>query len=233
MTSINVIQATPFTLSEPIGTSETEIAVKNFVDIYGERVVMSGDIQYCTIDPLSAENQEIISFTGIEETTSTISTLLGVTRALDAKPDPVTGLYGTDPANERSHGANITCILSDNPQVWDKKTSKDEDETITGYWDFTHLPTSQGGNATDSDQLITYAQALALATGTASINRIVVSGYAGETIAIGDVVYLKASDNRYWKASASASASSENVLLGIAQGAGTAGNAILNGVMLR
>lgn len=93
MTSINTIQARPFTLSEPIGTTETEIAVKNLLDIYGNRIVMSGDIQFTTIDPLSQENQEIISFTGIEETTDTISTLTGVTRGLDAQPDPVTGIY--------------------------------------------------------------------------------------------------------------------------------------------
>lgn len=34
MASINLIQAKPFTLLEPIGTTETEISVKDFVDIY-------------------------------------------------------------------------------------------------------------------------------------------------------------------------------------------------------
>lgn len=140
MTSINLVQAIPFTLAEPIGTTETEIAVKNMLDIAGNRVVMSGDIQFCTIDPLSSENQEIISYTDIEFTTATISTLTGVTRGLDPQPDPVTGEYGSDPTNLRSHGANITCILSDNPQVWDKKTSKDEEETITKQWTFEVSP---------------------------------------------------------------------------------------------
>ena len=41
MASINLIQAKPFTLLEPIGTSDTEISVKNFVTIYGEQVEMS------------------------------------------------------------------------------------------------------------------------------------------------------------------------------------------------
>lgn len=80
MSSINLVQAKPFTLLEPIGTSETEISVKNFVDIYGEQVVMSGTVQYATLEPTSLDNQEIISFTDIVIISDTISKLTGVTR---------------------------------------------------------------------------------------------------------------------------------------------------------
>lgn len=48
----------------------------------------------------------------------------------------MTGLYGSSPTQAKQHAGNKICILSDNPQVWDKKTSKDEDETITGNWTF-------------------------------------------------------------------------------------------------
>lgn len=52
---------------------------------------------------------------------------------------------------------------------------------------------------------------------------------AGENVSAGDFVYLK-NDGKWWKTDASASATSEAVQLGIAQGAGTADGAISNGV---
>ena len=153
MSSINLVQARPFTLLEPIGTTDTEISVKNFVDIYGEQVVMSGTIQYFTFEPTSTDNQEIGSYTGITIISDTVSKLTGVTRGLDAQPDPITGLYGSDSAQSKPHAGDVLCILSDNPQVWDKKTSKDEDETITGDWTFLVAP--QSANPTLGTELAT------------------------------------------------------------------------------
>lgn len=124
----------------------------------------------------------------------TISKLTGVTRGLDAQPDPVTGLYGSSPTQRKAHAGGVICILSDNPQVWDKKTSKDEDESITGSWDFTEVPKSSGGDAVDDDDIPNYRQVLDLLTGDGTINRIVINGKAGETIAQGNKIYLKTSD---------------------------------------
>jgi hypothetical protein len=136
MSSINLIQAKPFTLLEPIGTTEAEISVKNLVTIYGDQVEMSGTEQFATLEPTSLDNQEIISYTDIVIISDTISKLTGVTRWLDAQPDPITGLYSSSPTQAKSHAGGVIGILSDNPQVWDKKTSKDEDETVTGNWTF-------------------------------------------------------------------------------------------------
>jgi hypothetical protein len=140
MTSINTIQARPFQLSEPIGTTDQEITVKNFFDIYGQPIVMSGSIQYATLEPRSQDNQEIISYTQVVQLTTTQFKLTGVARWLDAQPDPITGLYGSDPSQAKTHSANAEAILSDNPQVWDKKPSKDEDEEITAEWTFDESP---------------------------------------------------------------------------------------------
>ena len=140
MSNINVIQARTFQLAEPIGSSDTEITVKNLSDIYGKKIQMSGDIQYATLEPQSRDNQEIISFTWITEVTSVMYRLTGVTRWLDAQPDPDTGLYGSDIEQAKAHSANAEAILSDNPQVWDKKPSKDENETITAPWTFNESP---------------------------------------------------------------------------------------------
>ncbi|WP_282460124.1 hypothetical protein, partial [Mycoplasmopsis arginini] len=96
---------------------------------------------------------------------------------------------------------------------------------------FTVLPESNGGNAINPTQLVTYAQALALSTGTAAVNRTVVAGTAGEIVAADQLVYLKNSDGRWWLADADTAATDENVILGITQGAGTAGVAITSGVL--
>jgi hypothetical protein len=80
MTSINTIQARPFQISEPIGTTDTEITVKNFFDIYGQPIVMSGSIQYATLEPRSQDNQEIISYTQVVQLTTTQFKLTGVSR---------------------------------------------------------------------------------------------------------------------------------------------------------
>lgn len=77
--NINVIQARPFQLAEPI-TNDTEITVKNLFDIYGNKIVMSGEIQYGTLEPQSRDNQEIFSYTGIVALTATTDKLTGVTR---------------------------------------------------------------------------------------------------------------------------------------------------------
>ena len=52
---------------------------------------MTGSIQYATLEPESANNQEIISFTGITSVSTNVWNLTGVTRGLDAQP--TNGVY--------------------------------------------------------------------------------------------------------------------------------------------
>lgn len=61
-------------------------------------------------------------------------------------------------------------------------------------------------------------------------SNMVMSGLAGETVSAGQVVYLK-DDGRWWLADADVLATINDVILGIAQGSGTAGNTITNGVL--
>jgi len=68
--------------------------------------------------------------------------------------------------------------------------------------------------------------------GAVSFNAEVVSGMAGETISSGQWVYLKEADGRWYKTDATDTAKSMNVKIGKALGAGTAGNAIANGVFI-
>jgi hypothetical protein len=69
--------------------------------------------------------------------------------------------------------------------------------------------------------------------GSVNTDRIILGGQtAGETIVIGDIVYFKSSDSRWWKASATDTTTFSNVLIGVALGAGTAGNPVTDGVQI-
>lgn len=68
--------------------------------------------------------------------------------------------------------------------------------------------------------------------GTITADRVIIAGTAGETLSTGNIVYLKSSDTRWYKTDADASSTSENVLLGVAQGSGTSANPVTGGVLI-
>lgn len=69
--------------------------------------------------------------------------------------------------------------------------------------------------------------------GATTTDALTVAGNAGEAVSAGDVLYFKAADGYWWKADADTAATVENVMLGIAQGSGTATNPITSGILIR
>lgn len=68
---------------------------------------------------------------------------------------------------------------------------------------------------------------------TYSSRKVLVAATAGETLAAAGIgVYLKTSDNKWYKWSAAASATCENVQLGITQGAGAINGLVSGGVLI-
>lgn len=218
-----------FTLGSSISSTQTTILLSSFrLPVTGTDITMASmntSIAYGTLAP-GTSSAELISFTGITQNADGTALLTGVTRGLN-KEYP----YTEDTDFKQPHAGQTIFILSNAPQVFNSYPAKVNAETISGLWTYSTLPETSAGNATTDNQFVRYAQAVALATGTASINRIVVTGTAGETIAVDQLIYLKVLDGRWWLADADAAASSENVVLGIAQGSGTAGNLITNGVL--
>jgi len=219
---IKYVQALKSKLATGISSSDTTIVLSGFYDIYGNTLTMTdfGDIAYGTLEPGSRENQEIISFTGITNNGDGTFSLTGVTRGLDATHGYTTG------GSARSHGTATTFIITNNPQFYNTFTSKQNDETITGYW-VAPDPLSPQGLATKA-----YVDSV-VNGGTVSYDRVVAVGLAGETLTVGNIVYLKVSDGRWWKTDADDVSTFEGVQIGIAMGSGTAGNSITGGVMLR
>lgn len=91
-------------------------------------------------------------------------------------------------------------------------------------------PVIMSFGAHNIEDLMTYTDNLiaALVIGTSSV----VVGTAGETLAAGNLVYLK-NDGKWWKTDADTAATVNGVTLGIAQGAGAADGAISGGVLLK
>lgn len=225
---LKLIQTKKTALSYSISDSATTIRLENLLKLDGSSVSASdiGDLLTGTFDP-GTSREEIFSIDGQYVTVNADGSIdiTNVVRGLKEVDPYTTGGFATD------HPAGAVVVFGNNPQVYNTKASLVNDNEFEGANNFAELPTSDGGNAIAGNQLITYAQALALLTGGGTINQTILAGTAGETIAKDELVYLKASDGRWWKSDADDASTVENVILGIAQGAGTAGNAITSGVL--
>lgn len=200
-------------LKLPDGT--TNIAMSDF-----------GDIGFATLEP-GTTREEQISFTGITQNGSGTADLTGVTRGLR-----FVAPYDEVSANKFAHSGGAVVVFSNTGGFYNEFVGKDNDETITGTHTYSTTPKItnapvDGEDAGNKDYID------ATATGTTNVNRIVVAGDAGETVAAGDILYRKDSDGEWYKSDASTAATSENVQIGIAQGAGTDGAAISGGVLIK
>jgi hypothetical protein len=184
-----------------------------------------GSIGFATIEP-GTSREEQISFTGITQNVNGTATLTGVTRGLRfvAPYDSVT-------ANKKQHAGGSILVVTNTAGFYDKLLAKGNDETITGKYTFSTIPESSDSPLSDNDLATKKYVDDNVNGGTVSINRIIVSGTAGEDVSADTLVYLKASDSRWWKVDADLSATLDQVILGITQGSGTTGNAIAGGIL--
>lgn len=127
----------------------------------------------------------------------------------------------------------IVELGSDVPQLLKSLVDIYSAQTIAGIKTFSSLPSTTAGDPVATTDLARKAYVDSVVAGIATSISNVVPGTAGETLADGNLVYLKTSDNRWWKTDADTTTTVENVMLGIAQGAGTTGAAITNGVLTR
>lgn len=234
--SYRTFGATTYYLNSSISSTATSITLTSFLEpvsgVAYTMALLDTDIVYATIAPKTS-NSEFISFTGITQNANGTATLTGVTRGL-AKKYPFT----TSSTFKLPHSGQTQFIISNSPQLYNEFVTLDNEETIVGEKTFpaggnANAPKSGASYTAPTDDL-EYASKKYVdntATGTTNINRIIVAGTAGETIAVDQLVYLKASDGRWWLTDADTAATVENVILGIAQGSGTAGNSINGGVL--
>lgn len=154
-----------------------------------------------------------------------------------ASSTSVTGLErGISPADgvtqvaslQFSHRRGASVKITDFPLIQRLRSQNAGAGTYENVLQYASGVTPSGG----SDLVdVEYLTSVVTGTSTLSYNKIIVNGTAGETLTTGNIVYLNASDSRWYKADNDLSSTYVDQTLGIAQGAGTSGNSISNGVL--
>ncbi len=223
------VQAQPFTLAGAgVTIGDVEITLSAMKTIDGVDLTMTdfGIKGFITLEPGAGTQEEQITFSGITQNANGTATLTGVSNVSFLSPYTVTlGL-------SKTHAGGTTAVVSNTSGFYDELTGKDDDETINGVWTFNAVPNTpappvSGNDLTNKDYVLSVVNG-----GPISINQQIIAGTAGETVALGSSIYLKESDGKWHKTDATISSTVDNVLLGIAQGAGTSGFAITSGVLI-
>ncbi len=183
----------------------TSVVLTSLTDIYANVLTMTdfGVKGYITLEP-DTTNEEGATFTGITANANNTYTLTGVSTILAKSP------YTETSGLVRNHAGGTKVVITDNVAFWNTFANKANDETITGRWGTATVPAS-GNDITNK----TYVDSVA--TGGATFNQQIIAGVAGENLTSGNVVYLKASDGKWYVADSATASKSVGIQLGIAQ----------------
>lgn len=205
-----------------ISSSATSFSLTSFTITQNGKKIQDSDMSamfYFTLEPGSRTRQEIVACTTVVQNADGTATISGCTRGMA----PVTP-YTASTTLQFAHSGGSIAVISNPPQLYNQLAFKDNDLVITGNW---QVPTPTNNNAIASKGYV-----LSVVTGGAvTLDNISMGAIAGETFATGTIVYFDTANTEWMKASASTSASSTGVFLGIAQGSGSNGNVINGGVL--
>lgn len=216
-----------YRLRSSVGISDTTIQLSSFKEpVSNTPYTMSylnSSIGYGTIDPQTSRS-EFVSFTGITQNSDGTAAITGVSRGLSRTPAGA-GCTASTTLAQRHPGQSIF-ILSDSPCLFSEYAVKQNDEIITGSWTVP-TPTAAGNPTTKS-----YVDSL-VNGGAVSTDSVIVAGVAGETITSGQILYFNRYSAQWFKAKADVASTSRGVLLGVAQGSGTAATNVSGGILLK
>lgn len=205
-----------------INSSASTIQLTSFKTPDGNNIIMTsfGAKGYGALE-VGTSKLENVSFTGVTQNANGTATLTGVSRGL-LFTTPFTA--STTLAKAHSGAANF--VLSNTASYYgDQFAFVNNPSVVTDYWTFpSPLAGSNPATKTYVDNLVS--------GGTITSSSVITPGTAGETVSAGQAVYLSTTDGRWYKAGTGVTAGVVDALLGISQGAGTAGIAITGGVDL-
>jgi hypothetical protein len=223
---INFIGGKTYYLSgSGISSSDTTIPLTSFTLPTSNALITTADIGsivYITLEPQSTTKKEFVSCTTVTQNQNGTASLSGCTRGLQ-----FTTPYTASSTLRKSHAGGTSVVISNPPQLYNEAAFKGNNETITGSWAFPS-PT-----ASTSPVTLGYFLSAVSGSSTLTFDKIAVQGTAGESISAGNLVYLRGSDQRWYKVNASLNQTTIDTIVGIAQGAGTTGNTITSGVLVR
>ena len=227
------VQARKTTLSgSGVTSTATTVILSALVTPQGANITTAnfGTLGYGVYEP-GTVREENFSFTIVTQNADGTATLTVVTRGLNF----VAG-YAETSGLKQAHAGGTDVIISNSAPFYDNFVNKGNDETITGTHTFTTSAFPKMSDSTTSptasEELATKGYVDTAGLGTINANKLVLSATAGETVAKGEVVYFDTTDKEWKLADASSGSTADNVMLGIAQGAGTNGAAITGGVLL-
>lgn len=227
--SVYVVKAKKTQLQSQFGASDVQLVLNALVDSQGNDLAMASFGDWGAVVIKQGTKIEIVKFDGITQNVDGTATLDVATNGRDILPiTPYTG-----GATGQSFLAGAEVIVTNDPLTVMSFGNLNNANTWALQQTFTVVPTTNGGNAVTDNELVRKLQLDQAVLGITTTVKIIVEGTAGETLSAGNLVYLNISDGRWWKCDADTASSVENVILGIAQGAGTAGNAIASGILLR
>lgn len=216
-------------LAQNLASGGTTLYLNNTLDWDGAQL-SSADFGTQLFAVLRNSNNTQLEIVEVDPTTVTSAAAITITKRALGYGGGQTA--STETAYDWLAGDTFVELGSDTPQLLAQLVEEVGAETIAGVKTFSSLPATTAGNPVADNDLVRKAYADAILSGGSGIpNRVVIAGTAGETVAAGNLVYLKESDGRWWKCDADTAATVNNIILGIAQGAGTAGNAVTSGVL--
>jgi hypothetical protein len=209
-------------LAQALLSTDLSLVLNNIVDWDGGDLA-SGDFGTQLFVSLTNDTKTKLEIIEIDPATIANSSITILKRGLgfDGQQTEIT-------ANKLDWAANETTVQlgADIPQLFNNYVDFGQDQTIGGIKTFTSYPLGPAASPTTAQQLATKAYVDLVGTGTATYDQQIYTGVAGETLAAGDAVYFKTSDQRWWKTDASAEATSIGVVIGFAQAAAIAGGGI-------
>ncbi len=132
-------------------------------------------------------------------------------------------------ANKLSWVKNETIVElgTDVPQLLKHYVDTLEAQSIDGVKTFSSFPQKSGSTTpTQAKELASKEYVDSVAGGSANYDQNIIPGTAGETIAVGNLVYLKTDDGKWWKTDANTGGTVYEVKFGFAQGAADADGAV-------
>lgn len=224
-----VVKSPKSYLKSPLSASAGTVVLRSFQDSKGNNLVMSDFGDFGVIVIKQGSTIEMIKFSGISTAADDTATLTVASSGRNIDPtEPYAG-YAT--GNTFQAGAEV--IVTNDPLSMAQFGNLNVANTWALLQIFTTVPQTTGGNPINANDLARKAYVDSVVAGIATTVNVVVPGTAGETVSAGNLVYFDDTDNEWKLCDADTATTVENVMLGVAQGAGTNGNTISGGVLLR
>lgn len=217
-----IVKAKKTYLKSPLTSTATSVILRSLKDTKGNNIALSDFGDWGVVVIKQGDNIEMIKFSALATAADDSVTLTVASSGRNL--DPTTPYAGSSTGLDFQSGAEV--IVTNDPLTVSQLANLNIENT------FAVTPKSSGAPVDDSDLVRKdYVDGLALG-GSLTINRIVIAGTAGETVADGELLYKKTSDGEWYKTDGTDATTIIGAFLGIAQGAGTDGNAIAGGVLI-